>query len=759
MKMIRRDRWRWIQRPMVWAAATLILWPSLSEVCAADDADADKVTFADHVSAILRQRCASCHNTTDKASDLDVTNYTALMQGGAGGKVIDPGNSGGSRLIELVTHSKEPFMPPASDKLPDAEIEVLRRWVDGGALETMSSVSTVKKNAGVAGATISTARPEVIPLPGRLVLEPVTRTSRVSSVASIATSPWAPVAALTGQHQVLLYNSQSLDMIGVLPVPEAQPSVTRFSRNGQLLLVAAGRDAVAGKAILFDLVTGQRIAEVGDELDTVLAADISADHALVALGGPRRVVNVYATDSGQLAYQLTKHTEWITALEFSPDGVLLATADRNGGVLVWEAVTGREYLTLAGHGAAVTGMSWRADSNVLATTSEDGSIKLWELENGSQIRSWDAHPGGSLVVEYTRDGKLVSGGRDRVARLWDENGQALATLEAAPELVDCVSYCDETAHIIVSDWNGEIRVFQADGQRLAADWTTNPPTLAERLAAAQADVEAKTAALEPLAASLAALKTEADKAAAEVAAATTARDQAQVHLDRVAAELNAVSSEKTATDQRRAELDNLTAQHQQSRPLVEQALANLREAYAKAPANESLKASLAGVEAELTQIDGELAAWQTELQSLGAKIDESTKKMEAVDSSLAAARSAMTAATEALQKAESTRDAILPNLAAAEQGVAAAQEQLAAAQALEARWTDEIAFTQLMETLTAELAQAQQAVAARQSELEAASSRLAEAQSGVDAATAVVESANQEVAKIQEQMRAATARK
>ena len=58
--------------------------------------------------------------------------------------------------------------------------------------------------------------------------------------------------------------------------------------------------------------------------------------------------------SAELAYELTKHTEWIYSLEFSPDGVLLATGDRNGGMFVWEAHTGREYLTLKGHTKAIT---------------------------------------------------------------------------------------------------------------------------------------------------------------------------------------------------------------------------------------------------------------------------------------------------------------------------------------------------------------------------------------------------------------------
>ena len=70
---------------------------------------------------------------------------------------------------------------------------------------------------------------------------------------AIASSPWAPVIALGGYRQVLLYHAQTLDPLGVLPFPEGTPYVLRFSRNGRLLLCGGGglpdrgrRDAVKG---------------------------------------------------------------------------------------------------------------------------------------------------------------------------------------------------------------------------------------------------------------------------------------------------------------------------------------------------------------------------------------------------------------------------------------------------------------------------------------------------------------------------------
>lgn len=453
----------------------------------------EKITYDDHAQAILRQRCSTCHNSNRLEGDLDLTNYTNLMQGGGSGEVILPGDSEGSYLFNLVTHDDEPSMPPDSDPIPEAEIEILQKWIDGGALENKGSKAIIieKPTVGLALSGPVNERPEVAPMPARLVKETVIRTPHDMLVTSLATSPWAPLVAVAGQHQVLLYHSDSLELLGVIPFPEGQPNVLKFSRNGQLLLVGGGHNGASGRVVVFNVQTGERVIEVGDELDTVLAADISSDQSMIALGGPQRLVRVYSTSNGELLYEITKHTDWVFAIEFSADGVLLATGDRSGGLLVWEAMTGREYLDLRGHKGPVTSVSWRDDSNVLASASEDRTAKTWELENGGQLKSWTAHGGGVASIEFTRDGRLVTCGRDRTAKLWGQDGKQQRVFEAFGDLATAVTFCDETDRVIGGDWTGEVRVWTAaDGKRVG-NLTGNPETLEERIAHAETELAAR----------------------------------------------------------------------------------------------------------------------------------------------------------------------------------------------------------------------------------------------------------------------------
>src|SRR5262249_59393081 len=110
--------------------------------------------------------------------------------------------------------------------------------------------------------------------------------ARPPPAPAMAASPWAPLLAVAGHERVLLYNTDTLKLIGTLPFPERIPFVLRFSRNGKWLLAAGGQGAKAGRVVLWDVTTGKRVTEVGDGADVVLAADVGPDHTLVALGGP-----------------------------------------------------------------------------------------------------------------------------------------------------------------------------------------------------------------------------------------------------------------------------------------------------------------------------------------------------------------------------------------------------------------------------------------------------------------------------------------
>lgn len=440
--------------------------------CAFPVLGAGPVTFEADVLPVLRNACLNCHNGDKKKADLDASTYDGLMAGGSSGKSVVAGDVAGSLLWKLVTHAEEPHMPPKGSKLGEAELGVLRRWIEGGLLENTASKAAAPKKpkADVAIAPVSRGRPPgPPPMPGPgFPREPIVVGSRPGAVTALAASPWAPLVAVSGQRQVLLYHAETLALEGVVPFPEGFPYVLQFSASGRLLLVGGGVGAKVGKVALHEVESGRRVATLGDELDAVLAADIAPDHARVALGGALRTVRVLDVASGDVVQAIRKHTDWVTAIAYSPDGVLLATADRAGGLHLWEAGSLNLYGELRmTNPKRIAALAWRDDANMLAAAGDDGQVWLWDVETLSSSRKWKAHDGGVEGVRFTHDGRLATVGRDRKTILWDASGKKLRTFDPLPDIGLHVAVAHDGSRVVAGDFSGKLQVWRADDGKVA----------------------------------------------------------------------------------------------------------------------------------------------------------------------------------------------------------------------------------------------------------------------------------------------------
>lgn len=645
----------------------------------------EKITFEQHILPIFREKCGSCHNGNDKKGDLVLDNYGLAMQGGASGEVIrTDGDASQSQLYLVVAHQAEPKMPPQQPKLPDEQLTLIRRWIEGGALENSGSKPKPKKNAAMAKVEISNQRPAgPPPMPTNLPIDPLVVSSRGNGVTALAVDPWSPVAAIAGHKQIFLYNTQSLELEGVLPYPEGVAHILKFTRDGQWLMAGGGRGSHSGKVVVWDLKTGKRIAEVGSEYDVVLAADVSPDHTQIALGGPKKIVRVYDTSTGELLYEKNKHTDWITALEYSPDGVLLATADRSNGLVVWEAFTGREFYFLTGHTGPITDVSWAPDSNVLASCSEDTTIRLWEMQNGNQIKNWGAHGGGVSAVEFTRDNRIASTGRDNQAKLWDMNGGAIKAFPGLGDLGMEVAFDSDADRILAGDLTGVVQVWNAKDAAVIGQLSTNPPALAKRIettgqafAAAEQAANQVTASLAALNKGIADRKAAADaavKASADAQAAVDPATKAKATADAdAAAKTTALQTADTNMTNAQAAQTKAAAERDAVKKVATDLDAKVKATADAAAANETaVTQALAAVEAKPDDAAVKAAAVEAtkKLTDSLAALAELQKQKGAAIQELPAKTEALGVATIALNAAKAAREKATNEKAAADKAV------------------------------------------------------------------------------------------
>ncbi len=610
----------------------------------------EKVTYDDHVMPIFREHCLACHDAGARSGDLALDSFNDTLTGGASGEVVEAGAGDSSRLYRLMAHLDKPVMPPGSDKLTDEQLAVVKAWIDGGLLENAGSKAKKSSKPKVEAFVPSADnRPAGEPaMPGGFYREPVIHAPHVGAVADVAASPWAPLIAVTGQRQVLLYHADSRELLAVVPFVVGMPEVVRFSRNGDLLLVAGGQGAKLGVVHLWDIKSGQRITEVGDELDTILAADTSPNHALVAMGGPRKRVQVYRTGDASLAYSLTKHTDWVTALEFSPNGKYLVTADRAAGVHVWEAETGRPVSNLAGHQQAITAVSWRGDSGLIVTASDDGDIRTWQ-PTGSQVKQWN-HGGGVQDAEFTKSGQLVSIGRDKLARLWTSDGKEVRRFGPMGDIGLAIAATHDESQLALADWTGMVQLAKLETGDVVGELSVNPPTLAMRLAAAE-QAHAEATSNLPAAQNAVAEATAKLQQAMQAVAEHEAKQKAEAEL---LAEL-----EKQHRDHR-AELDG----HRQALEELDRTIAAVRAEQQQAEAAiAKLKQELASVgdqqadEADASaagQLEMQIADKQSSLEDILAKRGDSESNRPPVVQSRRQARQQLDGLAGRIEKQKAT---------------------------------------------------------------------------------------------------------
>ena len=722
----------------------IALLVSITSFISAQEKKEARVTWDDNVAAILKQRCVTCHNVNKKSSGLDLSTYTNIMLGGASGDVIELGSAADSYLYMLITHESEPFMPPNADPIPSPEIETIKKWIDTGAPENSGSKVMVPEKPKFEF-TVSdnpSGKPDTPPMPGRIDKQPNVYSPKTAAVSAIATNPWSSLIAIAGQKKITLYDSNTLQIKGVLPYPEGIAYVLKFSRNGSLLLAGGGTSSSTGKVIVFNIANGERVFEIGDELDAVMGADISADQSLIALGGPSKLIRIFSTADGSQLFEIKKHTEWITRMEFSPDGVLLATGDRNGGLHVWEAFTGREYLTLKGHSKRITGISWRADSNILASSSEDGSVRLWEMENGSQVKTWGAHGGGVSSLEFARDGRLVTCGRDRVTKVWDQAGAQQRAFPAFSDIALECSFCDETNRVIAGDWTGKINVWKADDGALIGELASNPQPLETRLTTSTAALTAAQTKHKPLADDAVKTKANMDLIKKNLAATIVKMETAKQTLATAEGQITTYDKSSKSLDAQHKLLTALAAKTAPVIPGLTESVAKAKAAAATNTDDKELAALTAQLQTALTKRINDLKTTQTTATTTKTEL---TKAQE----QLAAAQKLKVDSTTNMVNAKKDMDTIAATVKPAEEATAAAAKLAAEAQAIVVasqqqvdHWKSELAFSKQLGTLHTNLDAAYETLAVQHQTHAELGTKTNEAQATYNAANAIVTTAD-----------------
>src|SRR5688572_18630022 len=109
-------------------------------LCSAQD-QSSSISFSRQVAPVLANNCITCHGPAQQQSQLDLSTRASILKGGEKGPAIIPGDAVNSVLYRRITGHEQPAMP-LGGKLADAEIAILKNWIEAGAVWEGGALAT-----------------------------------------------------------------------------------------------------------------------------------------------------------------------------------------------------------------------------------------------------------------------------------------------------------------------------------------------------------------------------------------------------------------------------------------------------------------------------------------------------------------------------------------------------------------------------------------------------------------------------------------
>jgi len=123
------------KRPILWQATAFLTWMSCAGIAAAEP-EAGAIDYERDIQPIFEAHCYACHGEDRQRGGLRLDLPANILRGGDSGEPgVVPGKSGTSFLFHSVAGEDDAIdqMPLNRDPLSDAQIELIRRWIDEGA--------------------------------------------------------------------------------------------------------------------------------------------------------------------------------------------------------------------------------------------------------------------------------------------------------------------------------------------------------------------------------------------------------------------------------------------------------------------------------------------------------------------------------------------------------------------------------------------------------------------------------------------------
>jgi len=397
---------------------------------------ADAPSFSKDIAPVLSANCIGCHSASAKMGKLNLESFEDIK------RVIVPGKSADSRLYLLISGKAQPSMPLGGKPLAEGEIDLIRRWIDAGAVPPKPGEAM----------PVSQAVPAIKP-----------RTAVKPEIGSLAWRPDGKMLALGSFKEVRLVDPAGNKTLATLSGHVEEVRALAFSRDGKLLAAAGGLPARSGEVKIWDVETRKEIRTIQGHTDCIYAVAFSPDGKSLATSSYDKLIKLWDAGTGKEIRTLKDHIDAVYALAFTPDGKRIVSGAADRSVKVWDVASGERLYTMSEPLDGLNTIALDPTGTKVAAGGLDKTIRIWQLgEKGATLQnSLIAHEDAILKLAWSPDGKtLVSSSADKTIKIFNAADLTeIKTFDHQPDWVLSLAFAPDGKSFAAGRYNGSFEIY------------------------------------------------------------------------------------------------------------------------------------------------------------------------------------------------------------------------------------------------------------------------------------------------------------
>jgi WD40 repeat protein len=422
-----------------------------------------EVSFSRDVAPILVEQCVECHREGKSKGGYRLDTFEALrIAGDSEAMPVVAGKPDTSELVRLlVIEDENDRMPKKGDPLTPAQIATLRQWIESGA-KFDGPQSKAKLNTLFAqNQQVKESEKYPVPLP----------------ITALAASNDAKSLAISGFHEITLWDAQSGKLAGRIPGLPEKIQAMAWLADGKTLVVAGGRPLRTGEVWLVDVEQRKATKRIHQTTDTVLALAVSPDGKRLAIGGADNRVALFSLPDAKPLWNVEAHADWVTALAFSPDGTRLASASRDRTARLLSPADGHIEATHTGHETAVLSLTFLPNNKEILSGDAAGYVRHWDLL-GDGKKDTTIRPGRAEILQLAMldETPVVAMANGDVSSLDPKKRTTLDKLARHEDRVNVIQLVKtgEKTLLITGSHDGEVRVLDVKEKKELLRFVASP---------------------------------------------------------------------------------------------------------------------------------------------------------------------------------------------------------------------------------------------------------------------------------------------